>query len=272
MCGLVGILFAPVHRSDSEWRALADIFTANLLANEERGREAAGIALVRSDGNLLLHRAQGPASDLTASPSYQKILAALNGRAMCLLGHTRAPTKGAASNNENNHPILAGNVVGIHNGHIRNDDRLFTHFHLPRRGEVDSEIIFRLLDLLSSSSPPRTYLQDIAWAMSLLEGPLAVLAVNLQTPTRLLVAKDGSPLCVHYEPRWQALFFSSRYAFLRRAFGSHVITEVLPAPRVMLFEADRLDEMNQLALERFPLVSTYGCCRDFDAVGFNASS
>jgi len=253
MCGLAGILFAPVHRSDSEWRAIADIFTANLLANEERGREAAGIALVRSDGRLMLHKAQGPASGLAQSRLYQKILEALDERAVCLLGHTRAPTKGAPSNNENNHPILVGNVVGIHNGYIRNDDSLFAHFHLPRQGEVDSEIIFRLLDLLSPSSPPRTYLQDTAWAMSLLEGPLAVLAINLQTPTRLLVVKDGSPLCVHYEPRWQALFFSSRYAFLRRAFDSSVRAEALPSPAVMLFDANRMPQANQSALARLAL-------------------
>jgi hypothetical protein len=65
-----------------------------------------------------------------------------------VIGHTRSQTKGDRKFNVNNHPIVAGNIIGVHNGMISNDDILFKKFEdkIQRAGQVDSEIIFRLID------------------------------------------------------------------------------------------------------------------------------
>ncbi len=176
MCGLAGILLAPGERSAEEWQEIRDCFTKTLIFNEERGRIASGVALIRRDGSYLMHKEPIPASEMIATDAYHKILDAVGPDTACLLGHTRMPTKGSPWNNANNHPLLVGHVVGIHNGHIANDDELFARFALPRLGEVDSEIIFRLLDRLSPASLDGTYLLAVRHNVtSLLRGRFATL-------------------------------------------------------------------------------------------------
>jgi glucosamine 6-phosphate synthetase-like amidotransferase/phosphosugar isomerase protein len=245
MCGLAGILLFPARRSATEWLAIRQCFTQTLIFNEERGREAAGMALIRRDGSYRLLKEPVPASDLVAGEAYRDLLAQVDAETTCLLGHTRAPTKGSRWNNANNHPLVAGQVVGIHNGHIDNDDELFAQLDLPRQGQVDSEIIFRLFDTISLHSRNGTYLQAVRRRTNMLRGRFATLSVDLWQPGRLLAVKKDMPLCVHYHAPWQALCFSSRYLFLRKAFGRSVITEALDSRQIYLFDAERLPEQGK---------------------------
>ncbi len=242
MCGLVGILFWPAERSATEWDTIRRCFTQAMLCNEERGREAAGVALVRSDGTFRLFKQPVSASELSVMAGYKDLLSGLDAKTTCLLGHTRAPTKGSRWDNANNHPLLAGRVIGIHNGHIRNDDELFAELALPRDGQVDSEIIFRLLDTVSPSGRNGGYLAAVRECIRRLDGPFSTLSVDLARPNRLLVLKKDQPLCVHYHQPWQALCFSSRYLFLRKTFGRAVIMEILPAKQLYLFDAQQIPQ------------------------------
>jgi len=60
--------------------------------------------------------------------------------------HTRWATKGATTNNLNNHPIDVHGIVGVHNGVLNNDDAIFDLLGSERFGEVDSEAAFALLN------------------------------------------------------------------------------------------------------------------------------
>ncbi|OGP53168.1 MAG: hypothetical protein A2Y65_06730 [Deltaproteobacteria bacterium RBG_13_52_11] len=248
MCGLAGMLFYPTQRSDTEWAELREVFTRMVVFNEERGREASGAALISRDGILRLFKQPVPASQLVKMEPYQDIMASIGPDTTCLLGHTRAPTKGSRWNNANNHPLLVGHTVGIHNGIIDNDDDLFTRSGFSRHGEVDSEIIFSLLDRIGPISNNGSYPPLVQRQVSLLEGFFATLSVDLRRPTHLLVLKYLRPLCLHYEKRLNALFFSSRYLFLRKAFGRAVITEALEAERGFIFDAGQLLERGETPL------------------------
>jgi glucosamine 6-phosphate synthetase-like amidotransferase/phosphosugar isomerase protein len=173
---------------------------------------------------------------------YRRALSAIGDDTVCVLGHTRMPTKGSRWRNVNNHPLVAGHVVGVHNGIIVNDDRIFAHTGLPRSGEVDSEVIFRLQDTVNPLLCNGRYAALVQERVSLLEGTFATLSVDLRLPAGLLVLKQFQPLCLHYEREWQALFFSSRYVFLRQAFGRSVITEALESGRGFYFDAQRLPQ------------------------------
>ncbi len=256
MCGLAGILLHPMERPEEEWQAIRHCFTQTLLANEERGREAAGVAVIQRDGTFHLYKEPMPASELIKTEPYHRVLDSVGPETTCLLGHTRMPTKGSRWNNANNHPLLAGHVLGIHNGHIYNDDALFAQLGLPRAGEVDSEIVFRLLDTLSPVALDGTYLAAVRQRLTLLQGYFAILAVDVRRPERLLVLKKERPLCLHYHEPWQALCFSSRYIFLRKAFGRSVITEALDSGWAYLFDAHRLPQQGREPVERLPLNET----------------
>ncbi len=253
MCGLASILLYPKQRSPQEWDRIRNLFTQTLIFNEERGRDASGIALIRRNRRFELFKEPVPASQLVEMEPYQNILQAVDQDTVCLLGHTRLPTKGSRWNNHNNHPLLAGYTLGIHNGVIKNDDALFSSLSLPRLAEVDSEIIFRLLDTVSPAALNGRYLPVVRDKIRLLEGRLASICVDLRRPTQLLVIKRNNPLCMHYEPELQAIFFSSRYLFLRKAFGRSVITEALRSDSAYLFDAERLVNQSKQPIKSISL-------------------
>ena len=46
-----------------------------------------------------------------------------------------------------------------------------------------------------------------------------------------------------FHAEWNALIFSSRYIFLRKAFGHHVASEALPHEQLLLFDANHLTRL-----------------------------
>lgn len=151
MCGIFGIInYDGDHR-----RYMSDIghikeMTANLLSvSQARGTDASGICVVTMDNEATVYKARTPGRSLPTDPIYANIMRSVSYQSnfRYMFGHVRSKTKGTKYKNVNNHPIVAGRVVGVHNGVISNDDSLFSvDSTLTRKGEVDSEIIFRLLD------------------------------------------------------------------------------------------------------------------------------
>ena len=109
-----------------------------------------------------------------------------------LLGHTRAQTKGNSRFNINNHPIIANKTIGIHNGIIGNDDLLFAKYKskIVREGQVDSEIIFRLIDMYIANG------KDIENAVkettNQILGSYACAFINLDWPNYLTLFKGST--------------------------------------------------------------------------------
>ncbi len=256
MCGLCGVLFYPSKRSDSERQSILDISTANFVSNEERGRQASGIAVIQADGRHAIFKAPVPASAFVTLKAYRDVLETVNENTTCILCHTRKPTKGSPNNNLNNHPIKAGHVIGVHNGILKNDDELFAQHHLTRAGEVDSEVIFRLLDRVPPHEENGAFLESVRRKVVEIRGTFATLSVDLRKPTELLVMKSLRPLCLHFEEKLGVLFFSSRYLFLRRSFGRAVVTEALKNSSGYIFDALRLPESGCYPLASFEIPET----------------
>ncbi len=252
MCGIAATLLQPRKRTAKEWQTIRDIFSQNLLFNEERGREATGVAIVQCDGSFQILKQPVPASELMATDAYREILDSVGPETVCLLGHTRMPTKGSRWNNVNNHPLLGEHTLGTHNGRILNDDALFVKLRLPRQGAVDSEVILRLLDTLPPSLDGQ-YLAHAREKIRSLDGKIVSMVIDLRTPTRLVVIKRNNPLSLHYEAPLQALFFSSRYLFLRKAFGRAVITEALSNETIYSFDARMLSQKGKCPIESLKL-------------------
>ncbi|TVQ16524.1 MAG: hypothetical protein EA367_19935, partial [Leptolyngbya sp. DLM2.Bin15] len=146
MCGLVAMLLYPQERSPQQWQAIWDNFTQNLLANQSRGAEATGVAIASCLGPVIIEKQAQPASLFIQDQAYQTLPRYLSSDTVLIMGHTRRPTQGTPNRNDNNHPLQAGQVTGIHNGHIHNNETLFNQFNLPRYADVDSEVIFQLLN------------------------------------------------------------------------------------------------------------------------------
>jgi glucosamine 6-phosphate synthetase-like amidotransferase/phosphosugar isomerase protein len=242
MCGIAAVFLHPQERTPQEWQSIRDIFTRNLLFNEERGRAATGLIITNTNGQADLYKLPLPASQFIQTPTYQTLLKSIGPQTLLILGHTRLPTQGDPAYAGNNHPIQVGPVFGVHNGHIANNEALFARFGYSRQAQVDSEIIFHMLARVSPENDPHNYLAQIRPQIELLQGQFTFIAGDLRTPQRLLVLKHNNPLCIHYHASWNALIFSSRYIFLRKAFGQSLVTEALEHDRLLLFDAATLGQ------------------------------
>jgi glucosamine--fructose-6-phosphate aminotransferase (isomerizing) len=189
VCGIAGYSLSVDSRIDRTVAARA------LLAGiAERGADAVGYAYRRDGSDVAVHKQRSGASKLVDRIE-------LPDDATKLLVHVRDYTKGHPSLAANNHPIRHGDVVGIHNGIIVNDDELFDQ-HAIERAEpemtVDSEIIFAL----AARHRGRT-----ARALEQLVGSMATAWLDEARPELLLARGMGRPLWIGTER--DALFFAS---------------------------------------------------------------
>ncbi|MCA9957626.1 MAG: hypothetical protein KC443_01245 [Anaerolineales bacterium] len=262
MCGIAATLLTPQARSASLWDDIWQDFTENLLINEKRGPEATGVALLHKDGRLRIVKQAVAAHEFVKTAVFQALRQQLDAETVLLLGHTRYPTQGSPQIRDNNHPIQVGSVFGVHNGRIHNDRQLFAQAAYPRRAQVDSEIIFQLLQPHSPAQTTYTnYLQTIQTPLQQLEGDFTFLAADCRAPGHLLLVKHHQPMSVYYHAQWSALIFSSRYIFLRKKFGQRVRNDLLLPDQLILYDAMRVHEQQQFPVATLPLYSAVegGC-------------
>lgn len=245
MCGLIGTLL-PEHLSKQQLQRIRQIFVANLLANEIRGPKATGVVVCQADGRVHFLKQPVPASEFVKTAVFQDFMINMvSPETRILLGHTREPTKGSVDRSVNNHPILIGDTVGVHNGVITNDDAIFLELSQNgakggRVGSVDSEAIFALFDGVDGDGPLDRYVAGISREVRALCGSFTTLFFNKKKPTRLFCLRYDNPISCHFDPALESLFFSSRYLFLRKTFGRAVLSEPLSGRTGFVFEAQGL--------------------------------
>ncbi len=261
MCGIAGVLIGD-STDQAIIERIKELFTANLAANEERGKEATGASVLHGDGSFFIEKAPIRAAEFIKTRPYldfieKKVCPGAN----LIIGHTRRPTKGSPNNDANNHPIRVGDIVGVHNGTITNDEQIFLGMdrrkdkNRKRIGSVDSEAIFALMDSIEPHISFNKYTDAIQNAASLLVGTYTTLFFNRNLPHKLFLLKYNNPISVHYAPELNALFFSSRYVFLRKAFGKAVITSALPSKTGYVYDSRLLYNLKKEPLHHFALQS-----------------
>lgn len=234
-------------RRKTELAEIGRVFTELLLLNQARGKDAAGLAMIRRDGKYSLFKRQGPAQILVMEEKYSEIIGRLDNGTTCILGHTRLKTRGSEANSLNNQPIRAGAVIGCHNGTIINADRLFKRYRLPRVAEVDSEFIFRMADTSRSID---TFLNRLKNA----RGALSAVFTKITTPDTIYAIKGNRPLTLWYHERFRAVFYSSEEWPLETVFGDLEDVQFLEVDPFTLcvFRTDDLLAFTQYDLEFIP--------------------
>jgi glucosamine 6-phosphate synthetase-like amidotransferase/phosphosugar isomerase protein len=193
LCGIAGYSLSASSRVDPT--LAAQILMA---AISERGSDAAGYCYRGPDIALAMHKQRSGASRLLDSIR-------VPAKATQALVHVRDYTKGHPSLEANNHPIRHGEVVGIHNGIIRNDEEIFARHGFERaapRMTVDSEAIFALMEQERSS----------AHALGELYGSMASAWMDEREPEIVYLARGmGRPLWLG-EGRHELFFASTKAA------------------------------------------------------------
>ncbi len=112
---------------------------ARVLARllQVRGTDASGVAW-HDNGNTWVNKSNVAGEQLAKSLG--------NDIGTTGIVHTRWATQGSPTNNDNNHPIDVGGIIGVHNGHVANDDALLARcVNYARCAQVDSEAAFAFI-------------------------------------------------------------------------------------------------------------------------------
>lgn len=206
MCGLFGAL----HCGDADGvGAVAAVVAALGILSEERGRDASGVAIItpgsvnkepataeqastqvlQEDG-LTLVKDAGSFTDLLPRLS-EHLLAP----GSVFIGHTRWATQGDAKALINASPMLAGHLVGTHNGDVEvssvPDSKRISHEVV---GGTDTEVLYRALDTA------RRDRRKLTKVLRSIRGRAALAFIDREDTSRLFLARAAlSPLSIAYD-------------------------------------------------------------------------
>ncbi|WP_135383000.1 glutamine--fructose-6-phosphate transaminase (isomerizing) [Vibrio tasmaniensis] len=183
MCGIVGAVAQ---------RDVAEILVEGLRRLEYRGYDSAGVAVVDSESNLTRVRRLGKVQELADAVDQQHVIGGTG------IAHTRWATHGEPSE-ANAHPHMSGDIAVVHNGIIENHEAL--RALLKERGYVftsqtDTEVIAHLVEWeLRTSASLVEALQKTA---KQLDGAYGTVVVDRKDPSRIVVARSGSPIVIGF--------------------------------------------------------------------------
>lgn len=183
MCGIVGAVAQ---------RDVAEILVEGLRRLEYRGYDSAGVAIVDGEQQLTRIRRLGKVQELADAVEAAQVSGGTG------IAHTRWATHGEPSE-VNAHPHMSGDIAVVHNGIIENYESL--REQLRERGYVfesqtDTEVIAHLVEweLRSAAS----LLEAVQKTVKQLEGAYGTVVVDRKDPSRLVVARSGSPIVIGF--------------------------------------------------------------------------
>ncbi|MBW2530352.1 MAG: hypothetical protein JRI55_02660 [Deltaproteobacteria bacterium] len=215
MCGIFGFVVPRGQRLEAASFEAAIRLLFRL--SEPRGKEASGLLIAAGPRIDVLKRPVRP-SRFLASQEFRDFLdrgaTLANGEPLAepvvVIGHCRLVTHGVELLPANNQPVVAGRTVGVHNGIVTNHSALVRQHQLPERaGQLDSEVLFRLVDRHADevgdagAATARAFadVKGTASVAFLVDGHQLVLATNV-----------GSLYLCHDAERAQLVFTSERHS------------------------------------------------------------
>src|SRR5438309_337133 len=185
MCGIVG----AIARRD-----VVPVLIEGLKRLEYRGYDSAGVAVLDGEGAGASHaglrrvRSTGRVAELEKLARSQSLAGDIG------IAHTRWATHGVPSE-KNAHPHISGGVSVVHNGIIENHEEM--RKRLRAKGyefvsDTDTEVIAHLVH--SNLQAGATLFDAVKKSVVELIGAYAIAVVSESDPSRLVVARHGSPL------------------------------------------------------------------------------
>lgn len=222
MCGIFGVLKyksggLPQHGVEPIQKLVTNLAHFSTI----RGKDASGICVMNKN-EIVLFKHHIPGREISKLDGFNKSLTHINveNEFKCVIGHTRAQTQGTYLNNKNNHPIICGKTIGVHNGIIKNDSNVFRLLHnkyksVKRIGEVDSEAIFALINYYLEEG--KTFKSAITLTSEELMGSYACAVINAEKVNSIGLFKSSLPLHMANISSYQMSVFASSREIIQNA-------------------------------------------------------
>ena len=213
MCGIATVAIGRRSRGRVPYPLLRKVCRELMVELQPRGIDAAGIAVINEGDESRVFKKPLRPERMVVRPMFEETLELIGPKTNFVMLHARATTVGSTEENFNNHPIIVEPVVGIHNGTLYNDDKLFAKFDkdFDREGDVDSEIIFKLyLHFVEQGLTPK---QAMAQAGSMLHGAFTGALVDMRNPAQMVMFKNDRSLCVFRFPHTDIVITVSEARF-----------------------------------------------------------
>lgn len=210
MCGIAGYIAAP----DEQFNG--NVLAGALLLNiEERGKDATGAAWFDNDGVLMTQKAAMPARWFVQGIE-------IPDEARCAILHTRAATQGSEKDNNNNHPVITGGVVGVHNGVLWNDDSLFKRMGIERIAEVDTEAAFAAIAYGTQTHEDGKHrlAEDLKGVLESIEGSAALAWMTVGKPNELHLSRVSQSPLVVARTKGGSMVFASTLAAIKAGLAA----------------------------------------------------
>ena len=255
MCGLYGYI-TSLNKNDSlltENQKLQKqrVLEGLMVANVSRGSDSTGIATFDSFKKMGLVKDIIPATDFVGCQGCQ---AKLRANPQLIIGHTRQATTGNVTA-RNAHPFKWGKIVGAHNGIVSN------HLEIDKKVEVDSEVIFKLLN------KEKNNFQKVFKRLS---GSFAIVWVNLDEPNSVYLIRQDNPLSVAVVPSLKTLFWASEPLALITAItavlGGQVAYELFNLKSEYVYKIDSKLKISKTKVEF--KTSSYNYVTEYHAGGY----
>ncbi len=146
MCGIFGFVLNKESKMSED--GIRGMLPLICRLSERRGSEASGIA-IGLEGAISYFKKPMRPTQLVKETDFRKFIDSKLGLAasgesrmvekpFAVIGNSRLVTNGTQAVAQNNQPVGAGRVVGVHNGIITNSDRILEKYPNVRNAVVDS--------------------------------------------------------------------------------------------------------------------------------------
>lgn len=228
MCGIVGIVS---RHKGGFWSRHADLFTYMLAFDSIRGEDSTGLFAVTKRNRIDLLKGDADGYLFTRSKNYQDLAKKIPSDYQIVIGHNRKATAGAITP-ANAHPFQENHIIIVHNGVVRNFDKLSKDIKNGEELEVDSHALAHLLAK-----------QDAKTALEQINGAFALVWYDAKNRTLNLARNDERPLgIVEYDDVW---VISSEFGLplwlQRREQKKEVKCITVPTDKILTWHMDELN-------------------------------
>ncbi len=188
MCGIFGFSCKKNKRDDS--KAIIE----NLLRfSEKRGKDASGIAVFcdRQSHVVKIPERTSLLLSFSASQRLFDMFMSCQTSYPLLIGNARLATNGSEYSFNNNQPVITKYSIGVHNGMIVNEEKIWEKFSpLRKEYDVDTEVVLKLFEYFIEKGDDAS--EAIRKVYKEIEGAATLAIMNVYVPSLVITTNTGS--------------------------------------------------------------------------------